>query len=65
MQKKSFLYLFCALCAIIIPFSVQAEVQITNAAGWYESAFVEWTPGSGSTLFDVWISEADKEEWTQ
>ena len=64
MQKRSFLYLFCALCAITIPFSVQAEVQITNAGGWYESAYVEWTPEEGVSEYIVQVQRVEEAIYT-
>ena len=65
MSKMSFFNRFMALCMSILPIAAQAELQITNSGAWNESAYVEWMPVNGSTLYDVWISEADKEEWTQ
>ena len=65
MRKSSFLHRIMTLILVLLPNVAQAEVQITNAGAWHESAFVEWMPVNGSSVYDVWISETDKDEWTQ
>ena len=55
MQKKTFLHRFLILSVVFLPFVAQAEVQITNAAGWYESAYVEWTADAGEKRFVVMV----------
>lgn len=42
--------LFCA-----VTLSAQS-VSITEAAGWFESAFVKWTPASGADSYNVYYS---------
>lgn len=33
-----------------------AQVTITKSGGWYEAAFVEWTPLSGADSYNVYVS---------
>ena len=43
-----------------------AEVTggITDAAGWFESAYAEWTPIAGADSYNAYVSEAEASVWT-
>ncbi|MBR1877723.1 MAG: pectate lyase [Paludibacteraceae bacterium] len=45
-------FLLAFLLCLLTPM-LRAEVQITNAGGWYESAYVEWAPVSGVIEYEV------------
>lgn len=47
------------LIVLTLSISVNAAVQITNAGGWLESAFVEWTPVSGAAEYTVKVTSMD------
>ena len=53
MKKTTCLYWFLTLLVAFLPASVHAALQITDASGWYESAFVEWTPQDGVSEYSV------------
>lgn len=61
MRKEAFfaviLFCFMALCT-----QTQAEIQITNAGGWYESAYVEWNPVSGAAEYQVKVTNTATNE---
>ena len=42
-----------------------AEGTITKAQGWFESAYAEWTPVSGASGYNAYISPADTTRWTK
>ena len=50
---KKYLFLGILLCSFI---AVRADIHITNAGGWLESAFVEWTADAGEEEFKVSVS---------
>ena len=56
-MKKHFLFLF-ALCVITPTY---AAVTINRAAGWLESAFVEWAHVSGAADYSVKVISLDDE----
>jgi pectate lyase len=37
---------------------------ITDASGWFESAYAEWTPVSGAESYNAYVSESDSVDWT-
>ena len=58
--------MICAmLMAMVCGAKVCAAVVIDAAEGWLETAWVEWLPMSGATTYNVYVSEADKDKWTQ
>ena len=51
------LALFISLLAVV-PVSAAGASGITDAAGWFESAYAEWAPISGAESYNAYISEA-------
>ena len=49
--------LFSALA--IVPASAAGASGITDAAGWFESAYAEWTPIAGADSYNAYISSGD------
>ena len=37
---------------------------VTDASGWFESAYAEWTPFSGASSYKAYVSEAEASVWT-
>lgn len=56
MYKK---FLLFALVFFFSPCLLRAEIQITTAGGWSESAYVEWTPVSSATDYTVMVTNMD------
>ena len=59
MHRKFFLTVFLS-CFLSV--SMQAEFQIAQAGGWYESAFVEWTPYEYATGYTVVVKNLATEK---
>ncbi|MBR0038160.1 MAG: right-handed parallel beta-helix repeat-containing protein [Bacteroidales bacterium] len=58
---KKFFGLLCLAFAFV---SAKAGVQLQNAEGWLESAFVEWIPSASAAGYHVYVSEASSGQWT-
>ena len=50
------------LCLFFASLSWAQNVTIIEAAGWFESAYVEWSPVSGATSYNVYYSGAGVSE---
>ena len=50
----------------IVPVSAQGSGSggITEAVGWFESAYAEWSPISGADSYNAYVSEAEAEAWS-
>ena len=59
MYKKFLLTVFLS-CFLSV--SMQAEFRIAQAGGWYESAFVEWTPYEYATGYTVVVKNLATEK---
>jgi len=53
------------LVAATLTFAAQAAVNIQQVAGWFESGYVTWSAVSGATDYNVYVSPASTESWTQ
>ena len=42
-----------------------ASAGITNAGGWFESAYAEWTPVSGADGYNAYVAPAGSTSWTK
>ncbi|MFC3157885.1 hypothetical protein ACFOEQ_04765 [Chryseobacterium arachidis] len=51
-MKKSLIY----LGMLFSPFILKAQVTITEAAGWLESAYIKWNPVSGADSYKVYYT---------
>ena len=45
--------------------SLAASGAITDADGWFESAYAEWTAVSGADGYNAYVAEADSAAWTK
>ena len=45
--------------------SVAGSVQLTEAAGWFESAYVKWTNMAGASNYYVYVKPSTGGEWTR
>ncbi|MGN0481548.1 MAG: silent information regulator protein Sir2, partial [Lachnospiraceae bacterium] len=59
----AFVLAFALIFTTVLQFSAQetkaaTTVSITEAAGWFESAYAEWSPVSGATAYKVYVKEA-------
>ena len=43
----------------------KGDVAISKSAGWFESGYVEWTPVSGATGYDVYYKSANAGSYTK
>ena len=68
-MKKSFSLLVSVLCTVFLFLFVQqscfASVVITKSAGWYESAYAEWSVVDGASSYHVYYQPQDGATWTQ
>ena len=44
--------------------AAEASGTVTDAAGWFESAYAEWKPISGTSGYKAYVSEAEASVWT-
>ena len=56
--------LFSALAVVPTFAQESASVGITEAGGWFESAYAEWLPISGADSYNAYVSEAETEAWS-
>ena len=47
----------------VVPASASSSEGIRDAAGWFESAYAEWTPISGADGYNAYISDAASSLW--
>ncbi len=43
----------------------EAAVTVNDAGGWFESAYVEWTPVEGATGYNVYCQASGSSEWNR
>lgn len=53
------------LAASALCLSAQASVTIQKVAGWFESGYVTWNAQAAATGYNVYISSAGADSWTQ
>ena len=56
--------LFSALAVVPTFAQESASVGITEAGGWFESAYAEWLPISGADSYNAYVSEAETDAWS-
>ena len=56
--------LFSLLTVVPATAADGGSTGINKAAGWFESAYAEWSPISGSQSYNAYYSEADTSVWT-
>lgn len=61
MKTKSFLLGLMMLAST----ALASATTLTKQAGWYESAYVEWSPVTGATDYHVYYKDAAASTWTQ
>ncbi|MGN0481488.1 MAG: silent information regulator protein Sir2, partial [Lachnospiraceae bacterium] len=58
----AFILAFALIFTTVLQFSAEeakaASITITEAAGWFETAYAEWSPVSGATAYKVYVKEA-------
>lgn len=70
-MKRRVIGLILTLALLVSAFSVltvaasAATDGIIEAAGWLESAYVEWAPISGAEGYNVYVASADSTSWTR
>lgn len=55
--------LVLSLIAVLGVCSFAAEGEITDAKGWFESAYAEWTAVSGAEGYNAYIASSDSSDW--
>lgn len=60
-MRKFLLFFYMTLLLLCTTISAHA-VNITKSCGWFEAAYVEWTPEAGAT-YEVYVAEAGTENW--
>ena len=55
--------LLSALTLVPASASASSEQGISDAGGWFESAYAEWTPIDGADGYNAYISECGSESW--
>ena len=60
----SFTLLISMISVMAIGASALDSTGITDAAGWFESAYAEWAPVSGADGYNAYIAEAGSSSWT-
>ncbi|MBO7195803.1 MAG: hypothetical protein J6V80_00530 [Clostridia bacterium] len=58
------LAMFISLVSVIAVGSYAAE-SVTDAAGWFESAYAEWAPVSGADGYNAYVSEVGSGSWVK
>ena len=48
---------------VIMPISASAATGITDAKGWFESAYAEWTAVSGADSYNAYVAPAGSSIW--
>ena len=72
-QKTSKIYcliitlamLLSMLPIMVIGTSAASASGITDAAGWFESAYAEWAPVSGASGYNAYVAPAGSSSWTK
>ncbi len=61
-MRKIFLPTLLAIFSVL---SSYAQVNITQAAGWFESAYLTWKPYSGADMYNVYVKGEADAAWIQ
>lgn len=69
-MKKRFLGLFLALTLIlssivIAPTSASAATGFTDAKGWFESAYAEWSAIAGADGYNAYVASVGSSDWNK
>ena len=57
------LAMLASLLPAIAVFASAASTGITNAGGWFESAYAEWVPVSGANSYNAYVAKANSSSW--
>lgn len=57
--------LMTLVIALAASLQAAAQVRITSASGWLETAWVEWTFHNGASSYNVYVAPEGSEDWTR